>query len=303
MSSAWAIILLVGAVLCALAVAVAHSLLADEVRAWLPYLARRLVRWAARRLPADYQARYEADWLAELVAWEDRPMSALAKAAHIRWKVRAIRESLGGIQVKGEAAKRVFDLLFATGSLVLLSPTLLVAAIAIKLESRGPIFFFQPRAGRGDRSFRLIKFRSMYVDAEVRINQLGEVKDAEDQVVFRIPRDPRVTRVGGLLRRTSLDELPQLLNVIKGDMSLVGPRPLLPGEAAASKGEVESARIDVRPGLTGPGQIDDLVRGHQALRAGSRMDEEYARSRSLLLDFKLLMKTVLAVVIGGGRKH
>lgn len=141
----------------------------------------------------------------------------------------------------------------------------------------------------------------MYVDADSRVNQLGELNDAGEEILFRLRRDPRVTRIGGILRHSSLDELPQLINVIKGDMSLVGPRPLLPGEVTASKKEDESARIDVRPGLTGPGQIDDFVRWPETLREGSKIDEEYARSRSLLLDFRLLWRTV-ATVLGGRRK-
>jgi lipopolysaccharide/colanic/teichoic acid biosynthesis glycosyltransferase len=302
-SAAWAIILLVGTVLCVLAVAIAQSLLADEARAWLPHLARRLVRGAAHRLPVDFQARYEADWLAELAAWEDRPISALAKAAHIRWKVRAIRESLGGVRVESERAKRAFDLFFAMGLLVLLAPVILATAIAIKIDSPGPVFFRQSRAGRGDRSFHLIKFRSMHVDADMRAEELRRSIDAGDAVMFRIHRDPRVTRVGRTIRRYSLDELPQLLNVIKGDMSLVGPRPLLPSEITALKEEEGSDRAEVRPGLTGPGQIHYFGGGPQAFREeGSKLDEEYARSRSLLRDLGLLARTVWAVIYRGPRR-
>lgn len=218
MSTAWAVTLVVGVSLglLALVVAIIHSLAADEIRAWLPYLSRRLARSAARQLPAGSRARCEADWLAELAAWEDRPLSALAKAVHTRWKVKAIRESLGGVQLKGERAKRAFDWLSAMGFLVLYAPLLLAAAVAIKLDSRGPVFVRQPRIGRSGKSFRLIKFRSMYVDAGPRTE------------VFSIHGDPRITRVGRIIRRFSLDELPQFFNILKGDMSLVGPRPLPP---------------------------------------------------------------------------
>lgn len=295
-------ILLIGAALCALAVAIAHSLVAEEIRAWLPHLARRLVRGAARQLPADSQARYEADWLAELAAWEDRAMSALAKAAHIRWKAKAIRESLGGVEIRGERAKRALDLFIAMGLLLVLAPLLLATAIAIKLDSRGPVLFRQRRAGRGERSFGLIKFRSMYVEEPLRREELKELSGPGEDIVFRIRRDPRITRVGRFIRRYSLDELPQLLNVIKGDMSLVGPRPMPPSEVAALKKEVgESGRTGVRPGLTGPGQINYFLRGQHSLREGSRMDEEYVRQRSLLKDLRLLVQTVWAVLRGRPR--
>jgi lipopolysaccharide/colanic/teichoic acid biosynthesis glycosyltransferase len=290
-STAWAIALLVGALLCSLSIAIANSLLAGEVRAWLPHLARHLVRAAVRRLPADCQARYETDWLAELIAWEDRPMSALAKAAHIRWKVRAIRESLGGVEVKSEGAKRVLDLLIASGTLLILSPCLLAIAIAIKLDSRGPVFFGQPRAGRGDRRFRLIKFRSMYLDAGSRMPEPGkELQEAG--VRFTIHRDPRITRVGRFIRRSSLDELPQLINVIKGDMSLVGPRPLIPREAAELKEGQKSSRSTVRPGITGLWHFGSPGRRPYTFRDLIRLDEQYLRSRSLLLDLQLLLASL-----------
>jgi lipopolysaccharide/colanic/teichoic acid biosynthesis glycosyltransferase len=294
-SGAGTTILLLCAAVGALAMAIAHSLLAGEIQAWLPHLARRLVRAAARRLPADSQARFEADWLAELVAWEDRPMSALAKAAHIRWKARAIRESLGGIAVRSDGAKRALDLFVATGLLLAAAPLLLATAIAIKLDSRGPAFYRQRRVGRDEKSFYLIKFRSMCVEAPLRAEEVRKLSDGREDLVFRISRDPRITRVGRFIRRYSLDELPQLLNVIKGDMSLVGPRPMLPGEANALE-EEESDRTEVRPGLTGPRQIHDLRGPYPVVGEGRKMDEEYARSRSFLMDLRLLVRTVWAVM-------
>ncbi len=296
-----AMILLIGVALCAFAIAVARSLIAEEIRAWLPHLARRLVRGAARQLPADSQTRYEADWLAELAAWEDRAMSALAKAAHIRWKAKAIRESLGGIGIRGERAKRALDLFIAMGLLLVLAPLLFGTAIAIKLDSRGPVFFRQRRSGRGKQSFGLIKFRSMYVEAPLRQDELKELSGPGEDVLFGLRRDPRVTRVGRFIRRYSLDELPQLFNVIKGDMSLVGPRPMSPYEAAALTEEGESGRTEVRPGLTGPGQIHYFLRGPHSILEGSRMDEEYVRQRSLLKDVRLLAQTIWAVLLGRSR--
>ncbi len=294
MSTAWAITVLVGAAFCTFVISIFHSLLSGEVRAWLPHLARRLVRGAARQLPVDSRARYEADWLAELVAWQDRPISALAKAAHIRWKAREIQESLGGVQVRGEGAKRALDLFVATSLLFLLAPLLLATAIAIKFDSRGPVFFRQRRAGRGDRSFYLFKFRTMVPNADDLKDSLRDRNEAQFGL-FKIADDPRVTRVGKFLRKTALDELPQLVNVVRGEMSLVGPRPMLPNEVAALKEEGELGRTEVRPGLTGPRQIQNF-RGPYTVDEGREMDEEYARSRSLLLDLRLLAHTVWAVL-------
>jgi lipopolysaccharide/colanic/teichoic acid biosynthesis glycosyltransferase len=296
-SNALGIVLLVAAGVLAIAIAVAHSLLADEIRAWLPYLGRRLIRSAARHLPVDTQASYERDWLAELAAWEDRPLSALAKAVHIRWKVGAIRESLGGASIQGDRTKRVFDLCSAMVALFLLGPLLVATAIAIKLESRGPVFFRQPRTGRDNKSFRLIKFRSMYIGEQAHRYKYKESYES-DGVMFKIHGDPRITRVGRFLRRTSLDELPQLLNVLKGDMSLVGPRPLIPADEI-SIGDQNSGRLDVRPGLTGPRQIETFEHAGETPPEGDKLDEEYARSRSLLLDIRLLLRTVCTVLFMG----
>ncbi|MGH9270858.1 MAG: exopolysaccharide biosynthesis polyprenyl glycosylphosphotransferase, partial [Ilumatobacteraceae bacterium] len=129
------------------------------------------------------------------------------------------------------AAKRGLDVVIAAVALVLLSPVLAVIAIAIKFDSRGPVIFTQERAGRGARPFQLIKFRSMYRFADEQKADYADANDSQDGVMFKIKQDPRVTRVGRILRRTSLDELPQLVNVLRGTMSLVGPRPLIPTEA------------------------------------------------------------------------
>ena len=134
--------------------------------------------------------RYETDWLAELAAWEDRAMSAFAKAAHIRWKAKAIRESLAGVGIRGERAKRALDLFIAIGLLLVLAPLLLATAIAIKLDSRDPVFVRQRRAGRGERSFGLIKFRSMYAEAPLRRDELKELSGPSEDIAFSIRRDP-----------------------------------------------------------------------------------------------------------------
>jgi lipopolysaccharide/colanic/teichoic acid biosynthesis glycosyltransferase len=301
-STVWATGLLVVAVLVGLALMVAHSLVAQEIRAWLPHVARRLVRRAARLLPADFQARYEAEWLAELAAWEDRAISALARAAHIRWKTKAIRESLGEAGVRGERAKRILDVSVAVGMLVVLSPNLILVALAIKLDSPGPVFFRLPRAGRAGRSFSLIKFRSMYVDAPARLQELVDSSKDSEQLEDVLSEDPRVTRVGAFIRRTSLDEVPQLVNVIKGDMSLVGPPATHPAEREEVPSQEDNpTRTDLRPGLTGPWQIDNFAQGPHSVRRRSKMEEEYGRQRSLLTDLRIMARTVAAVLFGRRR--
>lgn len=299
MSVGSGVTLIAGASVCAAAIAIVHSLLAGEIRAWLPYLARRLVRSAARRLPPPARVRYESDWLAELAAWEDRPLSALTKAAHLRWKANGIRGSIYGISLKGDRPQRILDLSFAVVSIVFFSPLLIACAVAIKLESRGPVFFRQARAGRDNANFALIKFRSMYVDPPIQPNEL-----VDDGVMFKIRQDPRITRVGRFLRRYSLDELPQFFNVLRGDMSLVGPRPLSTAVAHQLAKEryveedVERQRSAVRPGLTGVSQLAIYATKHRISGFDEmlRLDAEYARSRSLATDLRLLVRTVRVVV-------
>jgi exopolysaccharide biosynthesis polyprenyl glycosylphosphotransferase len=196
------------------------------------------------------------------------------------------------------AAKRVLDVV-GSGSLILLfSPLMIVTAIAIKLESRGPVFFRQPRAGRGNKSFRLIKFRSMYTDAEQRKKELKGMNEAEDGVMFKIREDPRVTRVGRTIRRFSIDELPQLFNVLKGEMSLVGPRPLIFPETAALEKHWHLRRLELRPGITGPWQI--YGRSQSPFQEMVRFDYQYVAGWSLARDIEILLATLPAVMSGRG---
>jgi exopolysaccharide biosynthesis polyprenyl glycosylphosphotransferase len=196
------------------------------------------------------------------------------------------------------AAKRSLDILGSAFLLTALSPLMLAMAIAIKLESRGPIFFRQPRAGRGNTSFQLIKFRSMYVDAEQRKKEFKDLNEADDGVMFKIREDPRVTRVGRTLRRFSLDELPQLFNVLKGEMSLVGPRPLIFPETAALDENWHLRRLELRPGLTGPWQV--YGRSQSPFQEMVRFDYQYVAGWSLARDIEILLATVPAVMSGRG---
>jgi exopolysaccharide biosynthesis polyprenyl glycosylphosphotransferase len=195
-------------------------------------------------------------------------------------------------------AKRALDILVAATALTVLSPFLLAIAIAIKLDTRGPVLFRQTRAGRGGEEFRLVKFRSMYRDADERKRLYEKRNEATDGVMFKIKEDPRITRVGGFLRRTSLDELPQLLNVLRGEMSLVGPRPLILEESQHAAQSWHARRLDLRPGITGLWQISG--RSDLPFQEMVRFDYQYVSGWSLARDIEILLATVPVVLSGRG---
>jgi lipopolysaccharide/colanic/teichoic acid biosynthesis glycosyltransferase len=195
-----------------------------------------------------------------------------------------------------QAIKGVFDKTCAASALVLLAPLFAVIAISIMLADHGPVFFRQTRIGKDGRGFTLYKFRTMVPDAEQRKSQLAAHNEA-DGVLFKIRRDPRVTRPGAWLRRWSLDELPQLINVLVGDMSLVGPRPALPEEVARYGGHMWR-RLAVKPGLTGLWQVSG--RSDLSREEAERLDLHYVENWSLALDLQVLWKTGSAVIRGSG---
>jgi lipopolysaccharide/colanic/teichoic acid biosynthesis glycosyltransferase len=192
--------------------------------------------------------------------------------------------------------KRAIDIVAASIGILVTAPVMLVAAVAIKLTSAGPIIFRQPRAGLGGRVFTIYKFRTMVVDAERRKASLRAVSE-QDGPAFKMKSDPRVTKVGRILRETSLDELPQLFNVLKGDMSLVGPRPLPVDESNACD-QWHKRRLDVAPGLTCIWQVEG--RSRVSFEQWMRMDMAYLRSRRLGSDLMLLLRTVPAVLLRQG---
>ena len=194
-------------------------------------------------------------------------------------------------------AKRIFDFISSLILLVLLSPLFLLIALLIKLEDGGPAFFSQTRVGKGGRHFMMWKFRSMYLDAEQRLKELLEYNRHSDGVTFKMKDDPRITRVGRWLRRSSLDELPQLVNVLIGDMSLVGPRPPLPREVALYS-PAERRRLAVTPGLTCLWQIGG--RSEIDFSGQVELDVQYIESQSFWGDVKILLKTIPAVLSGRG---
>ena len=191
--------------------------------------------------------------------------------------------------------KRAIDIAGAGLGLLVLSPLLVTVAALIRLTSSGPALFRQTRIGKDGREFRVVKFRTMYVDAEARLADL-QADNESDGLLFKIAHDPRITVLGRVLRRTSIDELPQLLNVLRGDMSLVGPRPL-PVKDSAFEGHVRR-RLLVRPGITGLWQVSG--RSQTSWDDAVRLDLYYVENWSLSLDLTILMRTVLAVVRGEG---
>lgn len=194
------------------------------------------------------------------------------------------------------ALKRFMDIAGALAALTLLSPLFAVVAILIKVDSPGPVFFRQERVGRNHRRFRMIKFRSMIPDAEERRADLMDLNEA-DGPVFKIRNDPRVTRVGRVIRKYSIDELPQLINVLRGEMSLVGPRPLPPNEIEHQSWN-QRRRLSVKPGMTGLWQVSG--RSDLSFREWVNLDLKYIDRWSIFLDLWILLKTCYVVVRGHG---
>lgn len=195
-------------------------------------------------------------------------------------------------------AKRAMDVVVGILALPVVLPVFALCALAIRIDSPGgPIVFRQPRTGKAGRPFAMYKFRTMVPDAEQRKKELAHLNELQAPD-FKITNDPRITRVGRFLRKTSLDELPQLINVLKGDMSLVGPRPT--SFAASTYALWQTERLDVRPGVTGLWQI--VGRGHSEFDDRVRLDVAYIDRACLALDVEILTRTILAVVERRGAK-
>ncbi|MFI7589569.1 sugar transferase [Spongisporangium articulatum] len=192
--------------------------------------------------------------------------------------------------------KATLDRVFGTALLVFLAPVLVGLALAVRLSSSGPAFFRQTRVGADGREFTIVKFRTMVVDAEAHLARLAHLSDGNG-ILFKMRADPRVTRVGAFLRRYSLDELPQLINVARGEMSLVGPRPPLPSEVATYDGDA-TRRLRVRPGMTGLWQVSG--RSDLSWEEALRLDLRYVDNWSIGMDLVILWRTVRAVFVGSG---
>jgi len=195
------------------------------------------------------------------------------------------------------AAKRSLDVMAAGFGILVLSPVFLIVAAWIRLESPGGVIFRQKRVGRDGQPFFMLKFRSMYVDAEARKAALMAQNEMAGGVIFKMKNDPRVTRIGRFIRRTSIDELPQLFNVLRGDMSLVGPRPPLPSEVAEYSLR-DRGRLDAVPGITCIWQVSG--RSEIPFPQQVEMDLEYIHGQSFTQDVRLLLKTLPALIKGRG---
>ena len=193
--------------------------------------------------------------------------------------------------------KRFMDIILAILAVVLGSPVFLITALLVKLTSPGPIIVSQVRVGRFGRHFKFYKFRSMYIDAEARKAELLKHNESGDGVIFKMKHDPRITPVGRFIRKFSIDELPQLFNVILGDMSLVGPRPPLPSEVRTYTLE-ERKRLNLTPGITCLWQVSG--RSELPFSKQIALDKEYIASRSVWKDFLILLKTIPAILTGRG---
>jgi len=193
--------------------------------------------------------------------------------------------------------KRAFDVCFSLLALLAASPIMIVAAVAVKVTSRGPVFYRSERIGLDGVPFRMIKFRTMVVDADRRLAEVADLNDSVGGVLFKIRTDPRVTRVGRLLRRYSIDELPQFINVVRGDMSVVGPRPPLRSEVETYDHRVRR-RLLVRPGITGLWQVSG--RSDLSWDDSVRLDLSYVENWAMLSDLAIAAKTVGAICRGSG---
>ncbi len=194
-------------------------------------------------------------------------------------------------------AKRLLDLLVAGTAALMLSPLLALTAMAIKFNSHGPILFFQERVGLRGKRFRMIKFRSMCLTAEDQKAALAARNESGDGVTFKMRRDPRITRVGAVIRRFSIDELPQIFNVLRGDMAIVGPRPPVPSEVDEYD-VVTRKRLQAKPGLTCLWQIGG--RSNLAFRQQVELDLKYLGQQNIVRDLQIIIQTVPAVISGKG---
>lgn len=197
--------------------------------------------------------------------------------------------------------KRIFDVLFSIFALLFFLPLFMILWVAIRLSSEGNALYSQERIGRGGKIFRCYKFRTMYSDADHRLQELlsqnPQWRD-EWQNTRKLKSDPRITPIGKVLRKTSLDELPQFWNVLKGDLSIVGPRPVVYEEVIRHLGAKASKILSIRPGITGIWQVSG--RSDLSYETRIRLDEEYVDKRTLLLDMKLILKTIPRMISSRG---
>lgn len=203
---------------------------------------------------------------------------------------------IDNMEIKGKiyrAFKRIVDIILGCIGLVLLSPVFLILAICIKIDSKGPVIFAHKRIGKNGKEFNMYKFRSMYENAEKMIENFNEEQKREWQENFKLENDPRITKVGKFLRKTSLDELPQIVNIIKGDLSIIGPRPVI-DEELEKYGKNKDKFLSITPGLTGYWQANG--RSNTTYEERMQMELYYIDNQSLWLDIKIFFKTIVSVL-------
>ena len=266
-----------------------HSEIVDEVAICLPFSMEELIE----------QTAYLCEQEGKVVRIPIAPIERVLTSGRLESidGVGIYSVAQGSDRVFGMIVKRLVDFVGSAIAIVLLSPILLLVSFLIKLDSDGPVLFRQERVGLHGRTFNVIKFRSMCADAEDQLEELLDQNEISGQA-FKLTGDPRITRVGRFLRRTSLDELPQFLNVFRGEMSLVGPRPPLPREVA-DYDVWHRRRLSMKPGITGLWQVG--ARHSPEFDHWVEQDLEYIDTWSLWLDFKIMAKTVPAVLTGTGR--
>jgi exopolysaccharide biosynthesis polyprenyl glycosylphosphotransferase len=221
------------------------------------------------------------------------PWGRFRLAVYARWKRIAWRWVIGSTL----AIKRLFDVVVSVTFLIMFSPVYAVLALLIKLEDRGPVFFAQTRVGLHGREFKMLKYRSMCVNAEAKLQEILAKNQHQQGVTFKMKDDPRITKVGKWLRKLSLDELPQMINVLQGAMSLVGPRPPVPREVALYS-QSDRLRLNIKPGITCFWQIGG--RSEIDFSGQVKLDVKYIESQSFWTDIMILLKTVPAVLFGKG---
>jgi len=283
-------------VLIALFIAIVGRFMGDEVKAWVGWLHRKLRRAAVAKLPAECRERYDEERESGL---DETPgelfkliysIGLLMAATGIR---KAALKSVANSEMFSALLKRGIDIVFSTAALILISPLMLAVAIAIRLDSRGPVLYFSERVGKRGRVFRFFKFRTWDLEAGVRRDGTMELSGREGEP-FVYSYYPSITRVGRFLRRHSLDELPQLFNVLRGDMSIVGPRPQSPKEIVLKLRHVRSS--EVAPGITGLSQVTG--RQDSTLPDLTHCDDAYVKDQSIWLDFKIILRTICVVFMG-----
>jgi exopolysaccharide biosynthesis polyprenyl glycosylphosphotransferase len=192
--------------------------------------------------------------------------------------------------------KHLFDIILSVLAIICLAPILIITAIAIKIDSKGPVLYKQYRVGKSGKQFKMYKFRSMCSDADQRLDALHQFNEKKGPI-FKISKDPRITKIGRIIRKLSIDELPQLINIIRGEMTIVGPRPPLINEAEQYT-PYQAQRLSVVPGLTCYWQISG--RSNLSFDEWVELDLKYIYERSLLTDLKIILKTIPAVLLGVG---